>query len=97
MIRVMEELFIEGIRYYRFGESDKAVLVFRHLLGVFPEWWEARLYLAMSLFRGGHAGECKEEMAYIRDRCPDAEIRGRAESSFRLLATTAAASGRSPG
>lgn len=80
-----DEKFASSLAHYRAGEFEQAIAAFSEIIDVLPDEWNSRLYLAMALYKVGQRHEAAEQIQFIKNRCPDPEIRAKADSSGRLI------------
>lgn len=75
----VDELMDQGIKAYRERDFASAIEKFQHAIDLQSDLWIARLYVAMCHYKNGMVFMAANHFRHIRDNCPDAEIRTKAE------------------
>jgi Flp pilus assembly protein TadD len=74
--------FDAGLQAYRSREYKTAVRHFQSALDFDPEDWNVMLYLAMSLYLAGDKYLAANKFNFLKENCPDAEIRQKAQAAY---------------
>ncbi len=75
--------FDNGIEAYRAGNFGRAIDELSGVIEQEPRNWEGRLYLAMSFYKLGRISNAVNHFGYIKDNCPDIQMRARAELAYK--------------
>jgi hypothetical protein len=77
-----QEFMTQGIAAYRNRDFARAIEFLQTAVDMQPDLWEAKLYVAMCHYKTGMVYLAANSFRHIRDNCPDAEIRGKAEAAL---------------
>lgn len=81
------DLINDGVAAYRDRDFSKGIRILFEVIDQEPRNWRAKLYLAMCYYQSGEIFTAVHHFRFLKDSCPDAEIRNKAESALAVLSS----------
>jgi hypothetical protein len=79
------DLVNAGVAAFRDRNFPEAQRSLQAVLDIEPEHWRAKLYLAMSFYQAGEVFTAYRHFLFLRDNCPDTEIRSKSEVAMQAM------------
>ena len=88
-----QQSFEEGLAAYRQGQFELAAHAFSAGLKQDPSHWEMHLYLGMAYVRMERIADARRQFLEVRDLCPDADMRKKAQTALGAISPTTSQQG----
>ncbi len=85
MILAHANLVGDGISAFRQKDFARSIDLLSKAIDKDKNDWQARMYLAMSYYATGNIYLGAVHFRYLKDNCPIAEVRGKAESALAMM------------